>query len=138
MPILLNRDSHLTKLIIGRSHVQRFHSGLKDTLNHLRQKYWVPRERRTVKGVIEGCVICLKQNSRPFRSLPAPPLPHYRINIDFPFSCTGIDYLGPFYVKNIFKNDPNELFKVYTALYTCASTRAVYLDLVPMGQVVLL
>ena len=38
------------------------------------------------------------------------------------------------YVKNIFKNDPNELFKVYTALYTCASTRAVYLDLVPDGS----
>ena len=129
--ILLNRDSHLANLIIWRSHVQRFHSGLKDTLNHLRQKCWVTRGRRTVKGVIKGCVICLKQNSRPFRSLPTVPLPHYRINIDFPFSCTCIDYLGPLYVKNIFKNDPNELSKVYTGLYTCASTRAVYLDLVP-------
>ena len=130
LPIISNRD-HLPKLIIWRSHVQKFHSGLKDTLNHLRQKYWVTRGRQTVKGVIKGCAICLKQNSKLFRSLPAAPLPHYRVNIDFPFSYTGIDYLGLLYVKNIFKNYPNELFKVHTALYTCASTRAVYLDLVP-------
>ena len=39
--ILLNKDSHLRKLIIWRSHVQRFHSRLKDILNHVRQKYWV-------------------------------------------------------------------------------------------------
>ena len=79
LPILLNKDSHLTKLIIWRSHVQRFHSALKDTLNHLRQKYWVTRGRQTVKGVIKGCVICLKHNSKPFRSLPDPPLPHTQL-----------------------------------------------------------
>ena len=78
-----------------------------------------------------GCVIYLIQNSKPFRSLPAAPLLHYRINIEFPFSCTRIDYLELLYVRNIFKNHPYELFKVYTALYTCASTREVYLDLVP-------
>ena len=115
--VLLNKGSHLRKLIIWQSHVQRFHSGLKDTLNHLCQMYWVTRGRQTVKGVIKGCVICLKQNSKPLRSLSAAPLPHYRINIEFPFSRTSIDYLGPLYVKNIFKNHPNELFKVYTALY---------------------
>ena len=100
-------------------------------MNHLRQKYWVTPGRQTVKGVIKGCVICLKRNSKPFRSLPAAPFPHDRVNIDFPFSCTGIDYLEPLYVKNIFINDPNELLTVYTALYTYASTRVVYLDLVP-------
>ena len=100
-------------------------------MNHVGQKYWVTRGREIVKSTIKGCVICLKQNSKPFRSLPAAPLLHYRVNIDFAFSCTVIDYLGPFYVKNIFKNNPNELFKVCTALHTCGSTSAVYLDLVP-------
>ena len=55
-------------------------------------------------------------------------LRHERVNIDFPFSCPGIDYLGPLHIKNIFKNNPNDLFKVYNALYTYAST---LLDLVP-------
>ena len=67
----------------------------------------------------------LKQNLKPFRSLPSAPLPLYRIDVVFPFSCFCIDYLGPLYVKNIFENDPIELFKVYTALYFCASTRTV-------------
>ena len=130
-PILLNKESHLTKLIIWRCHLKRYHSGLKDTLNELRQRFWVTRGRQTVKKVIANCVTCLKQNSRPFKSLPAPPLPHYRVNVQFPFSSTGVDYLGPLFVKNIFKNDTDELFKVYVVLYTCASSRAVYLDLVP-------
>ena len=51
LPILLNKDSHLIKLIIWRSHVQRFHSRSKDTLNHVRQKYCVTRGRQTVKGM---------------------------------------------------------------------------------------
>ena len=50
-------------LIIWRSHVQRSRSGLKDALNHVRQKYWVTRGRQTVKGVTKEYVICLKQNS---------------------------------------------------------------------------
>ena len=58
-------------------------------------------------------------------------LRHERVNIDFPFSCPGIDYLGPLHIKNIFKNNPNDLFKVYNALYTYVSTHAVNLDLVP-------
>ena len=74
--ILLNKDSHLANLIIWRSHVQRFHSGLKDTLNHVHHNYWVTRGRQTVKGVVRGYVICLKQNSKPFRSLTVASLPH--------------------------------------------------------------
>ena len=47
--ILLNKDSQLTKLIVSRSHVQKFHSGLKDILNHVRQKYWTTQGLRTKK-----------------------------------------------------------------------------------------
>ena len=53
--ILLNKDSHLTKLIIWRSHVQRFHSGLKNILNHVRQKYWATQRLRPKKEeLLEG------------------------------------------------------------------------------------
>ena len=129
LPILLNKDNHLTKLIIWRSHVQTCSFWVKDSLNHVCQKHWVTRGRQTVKGAIKGCVIWQKQNSKLFRSLLAVPLPHYKVYIDFLFSCTGIDYLGPLYVKNTFKNDPNDLFKglycvIYLRKYTCSLSRS--------------
>ena len=98
------------------------------TLNYVRSRYWVTRGRQSV---IQGCVIYLKQNSKPFRTLPAAPLPHYRFNINFLFSCTGIDNLAPLHVMNIFTSGPNELLNVYIPLYACGSTRAVYLNLLP-------
>ena len=54
----MNKDSHLTKLIIWRSYVQRFDSGLKDILNHVRQKYWVterlqPKKEELLVGFSE-------------------------------------------------------------------------------------
>ena len=41
-----------------------------------------------------------------------------------------MDFAGPIYVKDVFakKGDMN---KVYIALFTCAATRAVHLELVP-------
>ncbi|XP_068728837.1 uncharacterized protein [Montipora capricornis] len=43
---------------------------------------------------------------------------------------TGVDFAGPLNVKNVFGGE-SKMHKVYIALYTCSSTRAVHLDLVP-------
>ena len=53
------------------------------------------------------------------------------VNIDFPFANTGVDYLGPLFVRNILYGNTDRLFKVCITLCTCASTHAVYLDVVP-------
>ena len=74
---------------------------------------------------------CLKQNSKLFKPPSANLLPTFRLNIDFPFANIGIDYLGPLFVRNIFYGNIDLLFKVCIALYTYASTRAVYIDVVP-------
>ena len=76
----------------------------------------------------------MKQNSKPFQLPSAPPLPAFKVNTDFPFTNTGVDYLGPLFVRNIFYENIDRLFKVYITLYKCASTRAVYLDVVPVAS----
>ena len=129
-PIFLDKKSYLTVLIILDCHLRVKHSKVKDTLNELRSMYWVPQGRRTVNRVIRPCVVCNKHESKPFKTLPAAPLPNFRSKIDFPFSSTGIDLLGAMYVKNIY-NAGKEMHKVYVALYTCATSRAVHLDLMP-------
>jgi hypothetical protein len=48
---------------------------------------------------------------------------------DFAFSHVGVDFAGPIYVKSVAKGQ-TEICKAYIVLYTCASTRAVHLELV--------
>ena len=42
-PVLLPRNEHFTKLLALVAHMQVLHSGVRETLAHLRQNYWVPR-----------------------------------------------------------------------------------------------
>ena len=46
------------------------------------------------------------------------------------FSLVGVDFAGPLFVKSKVKDDP-EMTKVYIALFTCATSRAVHLEVVP-------
>jgi hypothetical protein len=52
------------------------------------------------------------------------PLPADRITASKPFQVTGIEFAGPLYVKGT-----PHLEKCYIALFTCARTRAVLLEL---------
>ena len=109
-PIFLSRNSYLTDLIILDCHDKVKHCKVKDTLAELRSSYWVPQGRKTVKRVIRPCTTCNKHESKSFESLPAAPLPDYRTKSDFPFTSTGVDYLGPLLVRNMFKPD-KEMYK---------------------------
>ena len=53
-----------------------------------------------------------------------------RLSNELAFSMIGVDYAGPMYVKDIYSSS-KDMHKVYISLYTCASSRAVHLDLVP-------
>ena len=74
--------------------------------------------------------MCKLFYAQPFPSLPAAPLPEFRVKAEFAFASVGVDYLGPLLVKQIFGSE-SQLYKVHVALFTCATSRAVHLDLVP-------
>ena len=59
-PILLLRDSYVTELIVRNCHHQVLHSGVNDTLNELRSRFWITRGRQFVKKVLHKCVVCRK------------------------------------------------------------------------------
>ena len=97
-PILLQKDSCTTHLLIWKCHKRRYHCGLEDTLNELQQTFWVIKGQQNAKKVIKNSITCLEQKSKPFRLPPVPPLPTFRVNIDFPFTNTEVDYFGPLFV----------------------------------------
>ena len=127
-PVLLDKTHHLTKLIVMEAHNRVKHNGVKETLTELRSAYWVMQGRQFVRQLIYRCVICRRVDGRPYRGISPPPLPEYRVSHVRPFSHTGVDFAGPMYVKDPTTSDRT---KTWLCLFTCCSTRAVHLDLVP-------
>ena len=126
--LLLRRDSHFTKLIVLRSHEQVFHSGVESTLSDIRLYYWIIRGRSFVKNIVKNCFVCKLVLGKSVLPPPIPSLPDYRLHCMYPFETSGIDYAGPAYGKNIYADD-GTLFKCYFLLITCATTRAVHIEL---------
>ena len=129
-PIFLPRCSRFIYLVINDCHFKVLHNGARDTLTELRSRFWVTKGRQTVKTAIRNCSVCKKLQGRSYVVPPPPPLPEFRLSDEFAFTRVGVDFAGPIYVKDVFakKGDMN---KVYIALFTCAATRAVHLQLVP-------
>ena len=129
-PILLPRGHHFTRLVILKCHDQVMHNGVAETLVQVRSKYWIVKGRQTVKKIISKCVVCKKLEGRPYGMPPTPQLPGFRVSDEFAFSSIGVDFAGPVYVKDIYHKS-GSMNKAYIVLYTCASSRAVHLDLIP-------
>lgn len=121
--IVRDGRSYFTKLIVLDAHEQVMHHGVESTLCYLRSKYWLVKGRRTVKEIIRRCVVCKRFQGRVLVPPSTPDLPDFRINYSISFQAVGLDYAGPLFVK--------DNTKVYILLLTCASSRAVHLELTP-------
>jgi len=74
-------------------------------------------------------VICKRIEGQHYAIPPTAPLPQFRVEESPAFTNTGIDFAGPLFVKRSAKEKGN-IEKVYTAQYTCGSSRTVSLDVV--------
>ena len=125
-PILLPSRHYYSDLVIQEYHGKVFHNGIRDTLNAIRQKYWILRGRESVKKFVRRCVICRKLEGVFFNPVSDHDLPSSRVDDGPPFINTGIDFAGPLFISD--RNNANR--NVYICLFTCASTRSVHLELV--------
>ena len=124
-PILLPKNSRFTTLVIRDAHERTMHSGMKQTLSTLRNEYWIPAGRSQVHGVLKKCSKCRRHEGGSFLTPNPPPLPSHRVNHEYPFAVTGIDYFGPLLITA--EETPTK--KVWVCLFTCSITRAVHLEI---------
>ncbi|VDI55592.1 Hypothetical predicted protein [Mytilus galloprovincialis] len=100
-PILLPKKEAFTKLLIYSYHRNLLHVGVAQTLSQIRQKYWIPQGRSTVRHVLRTCGNCIRYEGGPYKMPLIPPLPKNRVTESSPYTYTGIDYFGPLYVKTV-------------------------------------
>ena len=129
-PVFIPKESSLNKLLILDAHTKVLHSGRKDTLSEVRSEYWLVQGRSKAKTFLNKCNLCKKFSAKLLQKPPAAPLSDFRAQCCDPFTHTGVDYLGPLYVYSTPSSKTSTLGKVHVALFTCANTRAVHLDIV--------
>ena len=120
-PILLPSEEPLVHQLIEYIHRSNCHAGTQFVLGKLRERYWIPKGRKTVGRVIQRCTVCRRFSSK---SLPCEPasLPKDRVQNHYAFQTTGVDLAGPLMLKGG--------KKAWVVLYTCALYRGVHLDIV--------
>ena len=121
---ILPKDHHVTNLIVWHYHLGSAHSGREYVLSLLRSKFWVIRANSVVRKLLANCFSCRRRQA-PVCSQKMADLPKERVTPGQPlFSHVGIDYFGPFMVKQ-----GRSQVKRYGCIFTCLTIRAVHIEI---------
>jgi len=125
-PIILPKKHHISQLIVRHCHESLAHAGREQTLAQTRKMFWILGGRSSAKNIIRKCFKCRRLNERPMKQVMAP-LPKERLQpYKPPFTFSGVDFFGPLMVKW-----GRGSAKRWGCLFTCLTTRAIFLELVP-------
>ncbi|XP_044747143.1 uncharacterized protein LOC123308514 [Coccinella septempunctata] len=126
-PILLPHHCNYTKLVIRHEHLRHLHAGAQATLAAVRSKFWLINGRSAVRGVLRRCVTCFR--SKPIESrYQMGDIPNSRLKPQRPFATTGIDFAGPFHIKDG-RTKNRKIIKCYLCIFVCFVTKAAHLEL---------
>ena len=125
-PIILPKNCMPVKLFIIELHKSLGHFGRETLITHIKTKFHIIGLNILVKQILKDCLICRKVHGKPSVQLMAN-LPSDRVQGDLPpFSRTGIDFFGPFYVS---KGRGRAQEKRYGVVFTCLASRACHLEI---------
>ena len=125
-PILLPAGDYITDLIIMHYHDKINHGSERCTVSVLRNRFWVVKARQQVRRVISKCTFCKRFSQKNYRVPEEANLPVERMSVAPAFTHVGKDFAGHLYLRYF---DPDVgSNKTYICLFTCASSRAVHLE----------
>ena len=126
-PIFIPKETSLATLIIDHYLKLCIHGGVSSTICKIREGFWIPQLRSLVKKQIWKCGICKRyqglQTICKVRPLPTP------TQAMLPFHLN--EFIDNFAGRILYKRTAKATGKLHIALFTCSSTRAVYLRLAP-------
>ncbi|XP_065076502.1 uncharacterized protein LOC135700039 [Ochlerotatus camptorhynchus] len=124
----LKNAHHTSKILItALLDKEHLHVGQQGLLAIVRQRYWPIRGKNVVRQTVKKCLRCFRLK---------PPeviqymgnLPDCRVVPSPAFLKTGLDYAGPFYIRQGIRKATK--LKSYICVLICMSTKAVHLELV--------
>ena len=122
-PAILPRKAHITNLVIRHFHEQSEHQGRGMTTNEIRENgFWIIGCSSAVSEYIFKCVKCRKLRSQ-LQQQKMANLPEDRLEPAPPFTFSGVDFFGPWVIK-----EGRKLLKRYGVIFTCMACRAIHLE----------
>ncbi|XP_064641265.1 uncharacterized protein LOC135496078 [Lineus longissimus] len=122
-PILLPQRCHVSILIIEHYHRDTGHAGRGITLNRIQQAgFWILKARTAVTLLIKDCILCRKLRGNSCGQKMAD-LPTDRLDSIAPFTYSGVDYFGPFLIK-----EGRCEIKRWGVLFTCLASRSIHIE----------
>lgn len=123
-PVVLPKDSHVSKLLVKHYHEGILHQGRGMTMNALRSNgIWILGCSKVVSSHIYKCTKCRKFR-RCTEQQKMADLPEDRMETAPPFTYCGMDCFGPFYVR-----EGRKELKRYGLILTCMCSRAVHIEM---------
>lgn len=127
-PVIIPPRSRLSRALILEAHRKTDHGGTQLMIQYIRANYWIPKLRVEIKNFTQKCTICTRYSKNPANQLMAD-LPADRVTPYWSFEIAGVDYAGPFLIKDTYKrNAPTR--KCWVAIFVCMVTRAIHIDVV--------
>ena len=115
-PMVLPKSHPVSMLIVRYYHYVLGHAGRE-------QSFWSLRGRSLVRQILSECVSCRRRNAPTLQQVMAD-LPKERlVPYQPPFTYTGLDFFGPFYVKRSCST-----VKVCGCIFVCLSSRAIHIE----------
>ena len=127
-PIILAASDHLTSILFQYYHLLLGHCGPSTLLTHAANLYHVVGGRKLARSICTRCITCRKKAAKASTQLLGQ-LPPARVEPHYVFLHTGMDYCGPFKVRQGYTRRPVEI-DVHLAIFICFSTKAVHLEVV--------
>ena len=122
-PVILPRKSHISELIIAHCHNEISHQGRGMTISNIRRHgFWIIGCSSAVSSYIHRCVKCRKLRGQ-VQNQKMADLPVERLTPSPPFTYCGVDFFGPWIVR-----EGRKSLKRYGALFTCLVSRAVHVE----------
>ena len=119
--------SNLAKLIVQFYH-DKYHVEVDTIVSHVRQDCWVLHCRKIASSVDDKCKVCKLKRKATLTQVMGD-LPDFRAQILPAFTVVGCDLFGPLLIKDdVVKRGARVNKKVWGVLFSCSSTRAIYLD----------
>ena len=125
-PIDLEARHTFVKLFLRHTHLKNRRQDIDYLRSKVQERYAILKLRPTLRFIKSDCVLCKKFHAATTQTIMAD-LPKERLAYQSPpFTNTGVDYSGPFYVTVRRTTE-----KRWRFLFTCVTTPAVHVEVVP-------
>ena len=122
-PVIMPKKTHLSTLLVRHYHNLCAHQGRGITMAYIRSAgFWVLNLNSAVSSHIYHCVTCrtLRRKTEDQKMADLPP---ERVDPSPPFTHVGVDYFGPYEVR-----DGRRYIKKWGVIFTCLYSRAVHVE----------